>query len=61
MVYLYSTIKMMHGPINLRVLEFERESTKSHNLENSLWKSLRTCHKTHYTREQLQSITLMSN
>jgi hypothetical protein len=30
------------------ILEIERGSTRSHPVENSLWKRLRTCRKTDY-------------
>jgi hypothetical protein len=32
-----------------KILDFERGSSRSHCLENSLWKRLRTCRKTDYT------------
>ena len=31
-----------------KILEIERGSTRSHPVENSLWKMLRTCRKTDY-------------
>jgi hypothetical protein len=31
-----------------RILKIERGSTRSHPVENSLWKRLRTCRKTDY-------------
>jgi hypothetical protein len=31
-----------------KILEIERGSTRSHSVENSLWKRLRTCRKTDY-------------
>jgi hypothetical protein len=33
---------------NDNALEIERESTRSHSLENSLWKRIQTCHKRDY-------------
>jgi hypothetical protein len=33
---------------DLKILEIERGSTRSHSMENSLWKRLWTCHKTDY-------------
>ena len=31
-----------------KIVEFDRRSTSSHYLVSTLWKMLRTCHKTHY-------------
>jgi hypothetical protein len=31
-----------------KILEIERGSTRSHSMENSLWKRLQTCRKTDY-------------
>jgi hypothetical protein len=44
---------MMEGPgrqgrRHKQVLEIKRGSTRSHSLENSLWKRLWTCHTTDY-------------
>jgi hypothetical protein len=33
---------------DIYILEIERGSTRSHPVENSLWKRLRTCRKTDY-------------
>jgi hypothetical protein len=35
------------------MLEFERENTRSHSLENSLWKGLWTCRKTDYAMNEM--------
>jgi hypothetical protein len=35
-----------------RILEIERESTRPHSVENSLWKRLWTCHKTDYRKNE---------
>jgi ABC-type tungstate transport system permease subunit len=37
---------------NERVLEIERGSSRTHSMENSLWKRLWTCHKTDYGMEE---------
>ena len=36
----------MHGHANIRVLEIERRSNRSHSVENSIWKKLWTRLKT---------------
>jgi hypothetical protein len=38
-----------------KVLEIERGSTRSHPVENSLWKRLRTCRKTDYRMKRLRT------
>jgi hypothetical protein len=42
-----------------KILEIERGSTRSHPVENSLWKRLRTCHKTDYRRNNLSELRVI--
>jgi hypothetical protein len=39
-----------------KILEIERGSTRSHPVENSLWKRLRTCRKRDYRMNEHHSI-----
>jgi hypothetical protein len=51
-----------------KILEIERGSTRSHRVETSLWKRLRTCRKTDYGMNEMKvehytgisSITLLN-
>jgi hypothetical protein len=36
-----------------KILEIKRGSTRSHCVENSLWKRLRTCRKTDYRMNEM--------
>jgi hypothetical protein len=40
--------KQLLDDLKEKILEIERGSTRSHPVENSLWKRLRTCRKTDY-------------
>jgi transposase len=38
------SMQLLHDLKEVGILETERESTRSHSAENSLWKKLWTCH-----------------
>jgi hypothetical protein len=40
---------------NERILEIERENTRSHSVENSPWKRLWTCRKVDYEMNELMA------
>jgi hypothetical protein len=40
--------KQLLDDLKEKIMEIERGSTRSHPVENSLWKRLRTCRKTDY-------------
>jgi hypothetical protein len=48
MTYSFFNIMTLHSSPKQKILEIERGSTRSHLVEISLWKRLRTCRKTDY-------------